>query len=119
MKRVLIVDDAAFVRLTLRTTLEKNGYEVVGEASDGDIAVSKYRELKPDFITLDITMPRVDGISALRQILKIDPKAIAIMVSALGQERYIKESVKAGAKYFIVKPFKEADVLQVIKKIVG
>ncbi|MBP2633287.1 MAG: cheY2 [Firmicutes bacterium] len=119
MKRVLIVDDAAFVRLAIRTILEKNGYEVVGEANDGNVAVAKYMELRPDFITLDITMPNMDGIETLKAIRNFDKNAVVIMVSALGQERYIKDAVLNGAKYFLVKPFKEDDVIETIRKIVG
>ncbi|MDF2564347.1 MAG: response regulator [Massilibacillus sp.] len=119
MKRVLIVDDAAFVRLTIRTMLEKNGYEVVGEANDGNVAVSKYMELRPDFMTLDITMPNMDGIETLKAIRNLDKNAVVIMVSALGQERYIKDAVINGAKYFLVKPFKEENVIETIQKIVG
>ena len=118
-KRVLIVDDAAFIRLALRTILENNGYEVVGEASDGKIAVTQYMELKPDFVTLDITMPNMDGIEALKAIKSFDKNAVVIMVSALGQERHIKEAIINGAQYFIVKPFKEDIVLETIKKVVG
>lgn len=119
MKRVLIVDDAAFVRMAIRTILEKNGYEIVGEAGDGNAAVAKYKELKPDFITLDITMPNMDGIETLKAIRAFDKNAVVIMVSALGQERYIKDAVLNGAKYFLVKPFKEENVIETIKKIVG
>jgi two-component system chemotaxis response regulator CheY len=119
MKRVLIVDDAAFVRLAIRTILEKNGYEVVGEANDGNIAVAKYMGLRPDFMTLDITMPNMDGIETLKAIRNFDKNAVVIMVSALGQERYIKDAVLNGAKYFLVKPFKEDDVIETLKKIVG
>jgi two-component system, chemotaxis family, chemotaxis protein CheY len=119
MKRVLIVDDAAFIRLAMRTILEKNGYEVVGEASDGKIALVQYMELKPDFVTLDITMPNMDGIEALKAIRNFDKNAVVIMVSALGQERHIKEAIINGAQYFLVKPFKEENVVETIKKIVG
>ncbi|MBP2630750.1 MAG: response regulator [Firmicutes bacterium] len=119
MKRVLIVDDAAFVRMAIRTILEKNGYEVVGEANDGNVAVSKYMEHKPDFMTLDITMPNMDGIETLKAIRKLDPSAVVIMVSALGQERYIKDAILNGAKYFLVKPFKEENVIETLRKIVG
>lgn len=119
MKRVLIVDDAAFVRMAIRTILEKNGYEVVGEANDGNVAVSKYKELKPDFMTLDITMPNMDGIETLKAIRNFDKNAVIIMVSALGQERYIKDAILNGAKYFLVKPFKEENVIETLQKVVG
>lgn len=105
--------------MAIRTILEKNGYEIVGEAGDGNAAVAKYKELKPDFITLDITMPNMDGIETLKAIRAFDKNAVVIMVSALGQERYIKDAVLNGAKYFLVKPFKEENVIETIKKIVG
>ena len=119
MKRALIVDDAAFVRLALRTILEKNDYEVVGEANDGNLALRKYQELRPDFVTLDITMPNMDGITTLKKIKKIDKEVVVIMISSMGQEAMIKEAVFQGARYFIVKPFKEEFVIDTIQKIVG
>lgn len=109
-KRVLVVDDATFMRVSIKNTLTKNGFEVVGEAENGKIGVAKYMELSPDIVTLDITMPEMDGLDALKAIVKIDPKAVVIMVSAMGQESMVREAVMAGAKGFIVKPFKE-DVL--------
>lgn len=119
MKRVLIVDDAAFMRLTLRGMLERNGFEVVGEAENGLVGVQKYRELKPDLVTMDITMPELDGVGALKAIRSIDSGATVIMVSAMGQETFIKEAVLNGAKYFIVKPFKEENVIETIKKVLA
>lgn len=116
MKTVLIVDDAAFMRLTIRNMLEKNGYAVVGEAENGQIAIHKYHELKPDIVTMDITMPEVDGLTALKAIRRIDPAAWIVMMTAMGQQGMVKDAVIAGAKGFIVKPFKEETVLSALGK---
>ncbi|MDD2457535.1 MAG: response regulator [Eubacteriales bacterium] len=116
MKKVLIVDDAAFMRLTIRNMLEKNGYEVVGEAENGQVAITKYHALNPDIVTMDITMPEVDGLAALKAIRQINPQAQIIMMSAMGQQAMVKEAVVAGARGFIVKPFKEETVLQALSK---
>lgn len=110
MKRVLVVDDAAFMRMSIKTMLTKNGYEVVGEAENGLKAIEMYKTLKPDIVTMDITMPEMEGIEALEEIRKCDPSATIIMVSAVGQETKVKQSIILGAKGFIIKPFKE-DVL--------
>lgn len=117
MKRVLIVDDMAFIRFALRTIFEKNGYEVVGEAKDGAEAVRKYAECAPDIVTMDITMPEMSGIEALKAILANDPKAKIVIVSAMGQESFVKEAIVSGAKYFIVKPFKDDLVMETINKV--
>ncbi len=117
MKRVLIVDDASFMRMSIKTMLEKGGYEVAGEAGNGLEAVSKYKELKPDIVTMDITMPEMDGIEALKLIMQYDSKAKIIMVSAMGQETLVKQSILNGAKTFIVKPFKEEQVIQSLNKL--
>lgn len=119
MINVLIADDATFMRLTIRGMLEKNGITVAGEAENGLVAVNKYKELKPDIVTLDITMPEMTGIEALKEIMKFDPKAKVIMVSAMGQEFMVKDAILSGAKTFIVKPFKEEHVIETIKKIAG
>ncbi|RKL62405.1 response regulator [Thermoanaerobacteraceae bacterium SP2] len=119
MKRVLIVDDAALMRMLLKNMLEKNGFQVVGEAENGSVAVRTYEELQPDIVTMDITMPEMDGIEALKKIKIYDPKAKVVMLSALGQESYIKEAIMLGAKYFIVKPFKEDHVVETLNKILA
>lgn len=116
MKRILVVDDAAFMRLSLKTMLEKNGFEVVGEANNGRKAIEMYKMLNPDIVTMDITMPDMDGIEALAEIMKFDPKANVIMLSAMGQEVKIREAVLIGAKGFIVKPFKEDYLLKALSK---
>ncbi|QHQ62754.1 response regulator [Anaerocolumna sedimenticola] len=117
MKRVLIVDDASFMRMSIKNMLEKGGYEVAGEAGNGLEAVSKYKELKPDIVTMDITMPEMDGIEALKLIMQYDSKAKIIMVSAMGQETLVKQSILNGAKTFIIKPFKEEQVIQSLNKL--
>lgn len=117
MKRVLIVDDAEFMRMAIRVTLEKEGFEIVGEAHDGMQAIRKYKECKPDIVTMDITMPEMSGIDALKILMQIDPKAKVVMLSAMGQEAMVKEAVIAGAKSFIVKPFKEEHVVNTLNKV--
>lgn len=116
MKQVLIVDDAPFVRLTLKNMLEKNGL-IAGEATNGQEAIMKYFQLKPDVVTMDISMPVMNGITALKQIINKDPQANVIMVTAVGQEEFIKEAVLNGAKYFIVKPLEEEFVVNTINRI--
>jgi two-component system chemotaxis response regulator CheY len=117
--RVLIVDDAAFMRMMIKDILTKNGYNVVGEASDGAQAVEKYKELSPDLVTMDITMPEMDGITALKEIKKINPEAKVIMCSAMGQQAMVIDAIQAGAKDFIVKPFQADRVIEAIKKTMG
>lgn len=117
MKRVLLVDDAIFMRLVLKNILVKEGYEVVAEASNGLEAIEAYKKHQPDIVTMDITMPEMDGIVALRELLKIDSKAKVCMVSAMGQEKVILESVKSGAKDFIIKPFTPDIVLETMRKL--
>lgn len=111
MARVLIVDDAAFMRMMLRKIIMVAGHDVVGEATDGDAAVKMYRELVPDLTILDITMPGKDGLDALREIREHDPSARVVMCSALGQQPKVVESIKLGARDFVVKPF-EAEVVE-------
>jgi len=117
MKRVLIVDDAAFMRLSIRNILEKNNFEVAGEAENGLVAIKKYKELNPDLVTMDITMPDMSGIEAVKSIVEYDPNAKVVMLSAMGQQPLIMEAIMAGAKSFIVKPFKEEHVVQTLNKI--
>jgi two-component system chemotaxis response regulator CheY len=119
MSKVLIVDDAAFMRMMLKDILTKNGFEVVGEAANGNEAVEKYDQLSPDLVTMDITMPLCDGIAALKQIVGKDPSAKIIMCSAMGQQAMVIESIQAGAKDFIVKPFQPPRVLESIRKVLG
>ena len=116
MAGILIVDDAAFMRLTIRKMLEKNGIEVFGEAENGIEAISEYNKLKPDLVTMDITMPEMTGIDALKEIMKQDSKAKIIMITAMGQEALVKEAVMNGAKGFVVKPFNEEHILQTIRQ---
>lgn len=115
--RILVVDDAAFMRMMIRDILVKNGYEVAGEAANGNEAVTKYQELRPDVTTMDITMPEMDGITAVREIRKIDPNARIIMCSAMGQQAMVLDAIQAGARDFIVKPFQEDRVIDAIKKV--
>ncbi len=116
-KKVLIVDDAAFMRMLLKDIISKAGFEVVGEAANGKEAVEKYKELKPDIVTMDITMPEMNGIEAVKEIKKIDPDAKIIMVSAMGQQAMVIEAIQAGARDFIVKPFQPARVIEALKKL--
>ena len=117
--RVLVVDDAAFMRMMVKDILSKNGYEVVGEAENGMKALEKYQELKPDLVTMDITMPEMDGISAVKEIKKVDPNAKIVMCSAMGQQAMVIEAIQSGAKDFIVKPFQADRVIEAVKKVVG
>lgn len=118
-KKVLIVDDAAFMRMMLKDILTKNGYEVVGEAENGAKAVEKYKEVTPDLVTMDITMPEMDGISALKNIRSIDSNAKVVMCSAMGQQAMVIEEIQSGARDFIVKPFQADRVLEAVKKVIG
>lgn len=122
MVRVLIVDDALFMRKMLSDILKKEGIEVCGEAENGKEAVEKYQQLKPDLVTMDIVMPKmeeIDGVAAVREIMKIDPQAKIIMVSAMGQHSLVVEAIQAGAKDFITKPFQPSRVIEAIKRVVG
>ncbi|MFC4404569.1 response regulator [Gracilibacillus xinjiangensis] len=118
-KRVLIVDDAAFMRMMIKDILTKNGYEVVGEAQDGAEAVEKYKELTPDLVTMDITMPEKDGIAALKDIKALNNDANVIMCSAMGQQAMVIDAIQAGARDFIVKPFQADRVIEAISKVIG
>jgi two-component system chemotaxis response regulator CheY len=119
MKKVLIVDDAAFMRMAIRTMLEKEDIEIVGEAENGLQAIKKYMECKPDVVTMDITMPEMDGLTALQAIMRYDPNAKVIMLSAMGQEAMVRDAIMRGAKTFIVKPFKEEHIIKTINKVLA
>jgi two-component system chemotaxis response regulator CheY len=116
---ILIVDDAAFMRMMIRDVLTKNGFEIVGEAENGQRAIEKYKELSPELVIMDITMPEVDGIQAVREIKKFNPSAKIIMCSAMGQQAMVIEAIQAGAKDFIVKPFQADRVVEAVKKALG
>lgn len=118
-KKILVVDDAAFMRKLLSDILSKAGYEIVGEAGDGQEAYIKYKELKPNLVTMDITMPEVNGIEGLKMIKAFDSNAIVLMCSAMGQEAMVIDSVKSGAKGFIVKPFVADKVVYEVSKLIG
>lgn len=118
-KNILICDDAAFMRMMIKDILTKNGYNVAGEAENGLKAVEKYKEVSPDLVLMDITMPEMDGIQALKEIKKLDAGAMVIMCSAMGQQAMVIESIQAGAKDFIVKPFQADRVIEAVKKVVG
>jgi two-component system chemotaxis response regulator CheY len=116
MASVLVVDDAAFMRMMLKDILLKNGLTVAGEAENGALAVEKYRDLKPDLVTMDITMPEKDGIAALKDIIALDQSAKVVMCSAMGQQAMVIEAIQAGAKDFVVKPFKPERVIEAVTK---
>jgi len=116
---ILVVDDAAFMRMMIKDVLSKNGYEILGEAENGQKAIEKYEELNPDLVIMDITMPEVDGIQAVKEIKKIDGNAKIIMCSAMGQQAMVIESIQAGARDFIVKPFQADRVVEAVKKVIG
>ena len=118
-KNILICDDAAFMRMMIKDILTKNGYTVAGEAENGVKAVEKYSEVKPDLVLMDITMPEMDGIQALKKIKELDPGAVVVMCSAMGQQAMVIESIQAGAKDFIVKPFQADRVLEAVKTAVN
>ncbi len=118
-KNILICDDAAFMRMMIKDILTKNGYNIAGEAENGLKAVEKYNETKPDLVLMDITMPEMDGIQALKKIKEMDPSANIIMCSAMGQQAMVIEAIQSGAKDFIVKPFQAERVLEAVKKVVG
>ena len=119
MKNILVVDDANFMRTMLKGILTKEGYEVVGEATNGAEALEKYKEVHPDLVLMDITMPDVDGIQGLKNIKAFDSKAEVVMCSAMGQQAMVVESIQAGARDFIVKPFAPERVLEAVQKVIG
>lgn len=118
-KNILICDDAAFMRMMIKDILTKNGYDIAGEAENGLKAVEKYAELKPDLVLMDITMPEMDGIEALKKIKSADAGASVIMCSAMGQQAMVIESIQSGAKDFIVKPFQADRVIEAVQKVIG
>ena len=118
-KGILLVDDAAFMRMMLKDILVKNGYEVLGEAENGLKAVEKYKELNPDLVIMDITMPEMDGIEAVKEIKKINPSAAVIMCSAMGQQSMVIEAIPSGANDFIVKPFQADRIIEAVRKVIG
>lgn len=117
--RALVVDDAVFMRMMIKDILTSSEYEVVGEAENGIEAIKLYKKLKPDLVTMDIIMPEMNGIEAVKGIISFDPQAKILMVSAMGQQFLVKEAIQAGAKDFMVKPFQPAKVVAALKKIVG
>ena len=116
---ILIVDDAAFMRMMIKDVLSKNGFEISGEAQNGAKAIEKYKEINPDLVIMDITMPEVDGIQAVKEIKKINSAAKVIMCSAMGQQAMVIEAIQAGAKDFIVKPFQAERIIEAVKKVLG
>lgn len=122
MSKVLVVDDALFMRRMLSDILKKEGIEICGEAENGKEAIDKYQQLKPDLVTMDIVMPKVeeiDGIAAVKEIMKNDPQAKIIMVSAMGQHSLVVEAIQAGAKDFVTKPFQPSRVVEALKRVLG
>lgn len=113
---VMIVDDAAFMRMMLKDILSKNGFTVIGEAENGALAVEKYMDLKPNLVIMDITMPEMDGLQAVREIRKRDPQARIIMCSAMGQQAMVIDAIQSGAKDFVVKPFQAERVIEAVTK---
>lgn len=118
-KKILVVDDAAFMRMMIKDTLKKNGYTSIVEAADGEIAIQQYKDEKPDLVIMDITMPNKTGIEALKEIKAADSGAKVVMCSAMGQESMVVEAIKMGALDFIVKPFKPDRIIQTVAKILG
>lgn len=119
MAKIMVVDDAAFLRAMLKDILVKAGHEVVSEAANGLEAIDKYKSLRPDLVTMDITMPVMEGVEAVKEIRKIDPSANIVMCSAMGQKNLIIEAIQSGAKDFIVKPFQSNRVLEAVSKAIG
>lgn len=115
-KKILVVDDAAFMRMMIKDILTKNGFDVIGEAENGMAALEKYRDLRPDLVTMDITMPEMDGITAVKEIRGVDNMARIIMCSAMGQQAMVIDAIQAGARDFIVKPFQPERVIEAVNK---
>ena len=119
MAKILVVDDAKFLRMTLSNLLRKANHEIIGEGENGKEAIKLYRELQPDLVTMDITMPIMSGLDAVKEIKKEFPAAKVIMCSAMGQQKMVVEAIEAGAKDFIIKPFDEARVIDSINRVLG
>ena len=117
MRTVLIVDDSSIMRRIMKNILTKNGYEVVGEASDGKTGVKKYKELRPDIVTMDVVMDEMDGLEALSRIMGENPDASVVMVSSMGQEVMVRDAIVLGAKNYLLKPFEEQQVIDALKKL--
>jgi len=117
--KILIVDDAAFMRMMIKDVLTKNGFEVIGEAENGKIAIERYKELNPDLVIMDITMPEMNGIDALKGIKAANSAAKVVMCSAMGQQAMVIEAIQSGAKDFIVKPFQADRVCEAVRKVLG
>ncbi|GEN57367.1 response regulator [Halolactibacillus alkaliphilus] len=117
MARILVTDDAAFMRMQLKNIFQSLGHEVVGEAENGQVAIDLYNDLKPDLVTMDITMPEMNGVEAVKNIKANDPGATIVMCSAMGQQQMVLEAIQAGAKDFIVKPFDQDRIKQALEKI--
>ncbi|MBY0449927.1 MAG: response regulator [Cyanobacteria bacterium] len=118
-RRILIVDDATFIRSLLKDILLKNNFEIAGEAVNGQEAVTLYQQLQPDLVTMDITMPEKSGLEALKEIIQTSPNAKIIMCSAMGQQAMVLEAIKSGAKDFIVKPFQPDRVVEALEKVLS
>ena len=116
-KNILLVDDALFMRTRIKGILERYGFQVVGEGANGREGVEKYKQLRPDILLMDITMPEMDGLTALRHIIEFNPKAVVVMISAMGQKEYVLDAIKSGAKNFIVKPFQEEKIIEVLNAL--
>lgn len=119
MKKIMVVDDAGFIRLLLTDMLTSEGFDVVAGATNGNEAIQYYKRYMPDLVTMDITMPEMDGIDALSEIMKLNPKAKVIMCSAMGQQKLVVQAIQNGAKDFIVKPFQKERVVEAINKVLS
>lgn len=119
MAKIMVVDDAAFLRAMLKEILVQGGHTVVAEASNGEEAIEKYRTFRPDLVTMDITMPVMEGVEALKEIRAIDPGAKVVMCSAIGQRQFVLDAIQSGAKDFIVKPFQSSRVLEAVNKAIS
>ncbi len=116
MSSILVADDSTFMRMMIRKILAKHGFSIIGEAKDGEEVVKQYAKLRPNVVTMDIVMPKLNGIEAVKKIIQFDPDAKIVMVTALGQEQLVIEAIKSGAKDFVIKPFNEAQVINAVVK---